>query len=1082
MFSRFVDVIEARARWVLAGWVLAALALTLSAPSLNDVGSQDITDFLPASAPSQQADQRLAKLFPNDPTTDASVIVVARDGGLTDTDRGYLAELTTWLEGPENRGDVRTVQSASTNADLGAFLRATDGEAELVIVSFARAPLSLEGAKVVERIRGHMEATAPAGLEHHLTGIGGLGADQIEGVVRSFDLTVVVTVVLVLTILLLIYRSVVAALIPLVSIGLAFLVSFGCVSYAAQAGLKVNTLVGTFIIVMIFGAGTDYCLFLTSRYREDLAAGDPVAVTVRRTTKVIGAVIAASAGTVIVGFASMITAEFGIFKTMGPAVAISIAVTLAAGLTLTPALLKLTGDKAFWPRPMATIRATSDESSPRWERVAAVVRDRPAEVLLAGVIALQIPAAGVAWYEQSFDLVRDIPTGADARVGFDTVADHYPGGTISPVYLLIRADGPILDDARLAAIDTLTDSLRQQPGIGEVRSVTQPAGAPLTPSNIGALTGGVTDPAALGFTPDTDLTALLEGLNSPGGLRLTGSLLAQYPQLTQRLGLLLGNDGNSTRLIIALDGNPYDRHALDVIRSIDDTAGGALVGTALTGARIDVGGPSAFYADMRQLSNDDFRVIVAVIIGAIFVVLALLLRSLVAPFYLLASVVLSYAATMGITVVVFQGILGEPGITFWLAPFLFVVLVALGADYNIFIMSRIREEADAGYEIHEAVTRGVTLTGRVITSAGLILAGTFGALLIAPLPNLRQIGFGIGVGILIDTFLVRSLIVPAATMLLGKWAFWPRIPVPHGAPAVPVRRRHLGLAGIGMAVLAAVLIAIAITGGGAPPVTVVDASAPSTVAATGTTAASDEDATQPTPPVTDPAVSADPAATETAAPITATVAPTEAPPTAPLSSGPNRIAVPSEGRWTYHLTGSKRLGAGQPQPVDEDSPTDITRTGGTDDSPELRLLTASSTYTRDDTRRFAPAGVELLASTFNASGATFGGTLQPPQLLARWPLTIGDTWSGTSTAGRVTIQGTGRVIGERDITVPAGTFHCWDIQLDATITGDVQGEQHDTSCWVPELGMPVETTQTLSGTYSGFPFEVNLHGLLQSRP
>jgi hypothetical protein len=485
---------------------------------------------------------------------------------------------------------------------------------------------------------------------------------------------------------------------------------------------------------------------------------------------------------------------------------------------------------------------------------------------------------------------------------------------------------------------------------------------------------------------------------------------------------------------------------------------------------------------MRQLSNDDFRVIVAVIIGAIFVVLALLLRSLVAPFYLLASVILSYAATMGITVAVFQGILGDPGITFWLGPFLFVVLVALGADYNIFIMSRIREEADAGHEIHHAVTRGVTLTGRVITSAGIILAGTFGALVIAPLPNLRQIGFGIGVGILIDTFLVRSLIVPAATMLLGKWAFWPRIPVAHGATPIPTRRRHLGIAGIAIAVLAAVLITIATTGGGAPPITVVAATAqPAATTASTSATPSTSDTTTPTDLGSAPIAGTE-ATTAATAPTTGATPSTAAAPTAALDSGPTRIAIPTEGRWTYHLNGSKRLLGGQPQPVDEDSPTDVTRTGSADDSAEMRLLTTNSTYTRDDTRRFGPAGVELLATTFNASGATFGGTLQPPQLLARWPLTIGDTWSGTSTAGSMTITGTGRVIGERDLTTPAGAFHCWDIQLDATITGDVQGEQHDTSCWVPELGMPVETTQTLSGTYSGFPFEVNLHGLLQSRP
>jgi RND superfamily putative drug exporter len=656
-------------------------------------------------------------------------------------------------------------------------LRSEDGAAELVIASMTRPPFSANGTAAVERLRDHIDQTAPDGLDAHVTGIAGLAADQANGVVESFDRTAIVTVLLVLIILVAIYRSVVAPLIALVTIGLAFGVANGVVALVADAGLKVNTMVGTFLVVMVFGAGTDYCLFLTSRYREDLAAGDPVAATVVKTTKVIGAVIAASAATVIVGFSSMITADFGVFKTMGPAIGIAIAVTLLAGLTLTPALLRVAGEKAFWPRRFDTIRATSDEHSPRWQRVAESIRRRPREVLLAGIIALQIPAAGLGWYRQSFDLVRDLPVGADARTGFDTLAEHYPGGTISPVYVVVTANSPILDDANLAAVDHLTDTLRAEPGVAEVRSVTQPAGEPLTTANLATLTGGTADPAALGIDPaTTDLAPILQALSSPEGLRLTGPVLRQFPQITERLGLLLGNDGSTTRLIVALDGNPYENEALDVIRDIGPATTDALAGTALQDARVAIGGPSSFYADMRTISNDDFRLIVIVIVAAIFVVLALLLRSLVAPIYLLATVILSYAATMGITVAVFQGVLGDPGITFWLAPFLFVILVALGADYNIFIMSRIREEADAGHEIHHAVSRGLTLTGRVITSAGIILAGTFAALLLAPLPNLRQIGFGVTVGILIDTFIVRSMLVPAATMLLGKWAFWPTTP------------------------------------------------------------------------------------------------------------------------------------------------------------------------------------------------------------------------------------------------------------------------------------------------------------------
>ncbi len=813
-FSRMVDLIEARAGWVLGAWVAAAIAVTLVAPSLSEVGSSDTADFLPADAPSQQADKVLARLFPDDPSRESSIIVVARDGGLTDADRAYLGELTESMTAGALAGDISAVQSTSTSPDLAAFLRSPDGEAELLIASMTDPPFSTSGTAAVERLRDHIEDTAPDGLTHHVTGIAGLATDQANGVIESFDRTAIVTVVLVLAILFLIYRSAVAPLIPLLTIGLAFGVSNGLVSYAAQAGLKVNTMVGTFMVVMVFGAGTDYCLFLTSRYREELQAGDPIATTVRRTTVVIGAVIAASAATVIVGFSSMFSADFGIFKTMGPAIGIAIAVTLVAGLTLTPALLSLAGTKAFWPRTIDQLRTTPDPIPQRWHRLAAGIRQWPKHALLGSIILLQIPAAGLGWYAQSFNLVTDLPAGDDSRAGFDTVEDHYPGGVISPVYLVLTADGPILEDQRIAAVDRLTDVLRAEPGLGQVRSVTQPAGAPLTPDNLGELTGGITDPAALGFDETTDLGPLFEGLNSPDGLRLTGPFLRQYPALVDRLDLLLGAGGNSTRLIIALEGNPYDNTALDAFERIDDITADALAGTALTGTRIDVGGPSSFYADMRQVSNNDFRIIVAVILAAIFVVLAMLLKSVVAPFYLLATVVLSYAATMGITVVVYQGILGAEGITFWLAPFLFVILVALGADYNIFIMSRIREEAEAGHEIHEAVSRGLVLTGRVITSAGLILAGTFAALLLAPLPNLQQIGFGVTVGILIDTFLVRSIMVPAATMLLGRWAFWPMIPGADQAALTQVRRpRHIGIAVGGVAALAALLLAIVLTGG-----------------------------------------------------------------------------------------------------------------------------------------------------------------------------------------------------------------------------------------------------------------------------
>jgi RND superfamily putative drug exporter len=1083
MFHRLAAFSERFAWALLAAWLVAAVAITAAAPSLQDVGTQDTTEFLPADAPSQLAERVLERLFPDDPSRESAILVFARDGKLTDADRAYLGQLEPFLRSPGVEPVVGEVQTTATAPDLAPFLRAPDGEAELVIVGLTAPPFTSRVTRFIEQLRDHLDDTAPAGLRHHVTGIAGLGTDQAEAVTESFDRTAVASVLLVLLILFFVYRSAVAPFIPLVTIGLAFLVSRGLIGYMADAGVKVSSQVETFMIVMIFGAGTDYCLFLVSRYKEELERGDPVPVTVRRAMTVMGAVIAASAGTVIVGFASQATAQSGIFKTMGPSIGLAVFVTLIASLTLTPALLKLVGRNAFWPSKLDAVRDEADKHSARWDRVAVAIKERPAVVLLAGIIVLQLLAAGLGWFETSFDLVGELPGGADAREGFEVLSEHYPGGAISPIYLVIEAGGPIVDDARLEAIDRLTDRLRSVEGIAEVRSVTQPAGRPLTTETLNefGLGSGAGQASGLGIDPNkVDVTPLFAALASPDGLRFTGPVLRAYPQIQERLALLLGTDGNSTRLIVAMDGNPYAGKSLDVFRSIDDVAAATLGGTALAGAELSVGGPTSFYSDLRTVGADDFRVITAVLLGAIFIVLALLLRSVVAPFYLLATVVLSYLATMGVAVVVFQGLGNAEGISFWLPPFLFVILVALGADYNIFIMSRIREEAEAGHEIHEAAARGLVLTGHVITSAGLILAGTFAALMLAPLPNMRQIGFAVTFGVLIDTFVVRSLLVPSATMLLGRWAFWPS---GVGRERAAVERRHVGVAAAGVAAFALVLVLIAVTGGRPGPVTKVSATAltPRQQAAvlgdrvTPSTDASGPTSTSAAPATTAPVTA--PRGTGTAAP------PTTVTPSSPSPAGPTRIAVPATGGWRYHAEGTRKIGtAGSTQPFSEDVVTEVSRGGGTGDAPELRLVTESGQGRQEETRRYSPAAVDLLATQQSSGGFGFGGTFNNPQPLIKWPVRIGETWTTDWYTNGVSGRTTSKVLGERQVSAAGRTYRCYDVKSDSTFSGQAQGEQHQTACWVVELGMAVETQGEYRGSYNGVPFDLRQHAVLTGTP
>ena len=259
---------------------------------------------------------------------------------------------------------------------------------------------------------------------------------------------------------------------------------------------------------------------------------------------------------------------------------------------------------------------------------------------------------------------------------------------------------------------------------------------------------------------------------SAGNLGLTPKLVDSIPGLRDKLSFFISQDLRTTRLFVTLAHEPYSATSLDAVTLMRREAAFALNKTPLAGAPVLATGSAAFFDDIRTLSTHDFKTIVIAVLIGIFVVLALLLRSIVAPAYLIFTVLLSLLATLGLTTFVFQIAGGQPGVAWWLPPFLFVMLVALGADYNIFLMSRIREEARV-HTTADATARGLALTGHVITSAGLILAGTFGALLFAPLRSLQQYGFAVTMGILLDTFVVRSLLVPSIAVILGRHNWWP---------------------------------------------------------------------------------------------------------------------------------------------------------------------------------------------------------------------------------------------------------------------------------------------------------------------
>ncbi len=660
--------------------------------------------------------------------------------------------------------------------------------------------------------------------------------------------------ILVVILLIAIYRSPVAALVPLATIGIAFLVARGVLGIIGNAGVSIWSQLDVFLIVMVFGIGTDYCLFLVSRFREELGRRGSRLEAMRHTVGRIGAVIGASALAVIVGLAGMAVARYQMIQTMGPVLGLAIFITLLAALTLAPALASAFGKKLFWPRHEDTGEAAAKRPG-FWARIATFSTGKPAIVVGIMLVIMLLPYLALPGLNRSFDQLAEIPPDSESVAGFKILQEHYDIGEMDPLTVLIVApDGKKLTDPdSLAALAKISDDLRALNGVVKVQSTVLPEGTGQTPaaltvsgqlSSIGegitaSLAAASTDPSILfsdnvsagfgtlagylgelaqsfpwvageasyqavladlqgigqtlgemknqaappaslvgtlqvefaSFTADLDaLSQVFEQHGNP--VLFSPSLMASSPELQGLVDLFFSQDGRTTRMYIVLDAYPQSDGALTAVGKARQALQSSLGNTALAGSEAVIGGTSAELGDVRQVLDEDFNRVLLVVIAAIFIVLALLLRSLVAPLYLLATVLLSYGTTLGIVTWIFQGVLGQDGISFMIPIIVFVLLVALGSDYNIFLMSRVREES-VTRPTRDGARLAAMATGGVITACGIILAGTFGVLVITPIRTLLQIGAAVAIGVIIDTFLVRALLVPAVASLLGRWNWWP---------------------------------------------------------------------------------------------------------------------------------------------------------------------------------------------------------------------------------------------------------------------------------------------------------------------
>ena len=730
-----------RFRWViLVVWLVGAPLTAKHLPSLSSVAKNDNSAFLPANAPSERAAALAAPFQPKSKGT-ALLIAVRADGPLTAADQNAIGDVAAAVARVHV---VEAVRNEGTSAD---------GEAQKIDLQLNLPPFS-GGDQATDAVDGIRKAMAdtpvPRGLALHLAGNIPTFVDEQKDTGHTQGVTQELAIFFIIALLLVVFRALLAPLVTLFPAALALVVAGPLIAEATHIGVQVSSLLQLLLVVIVLGAGTDYGLFLIFRMREELRAGrdpkDAVVVSVTR----VGESITFSGITVIAALVSLLLASFGLYKGLGPGLAIGVGVVLIANLTLLPALLALMGRAVFWPlipKPGQTRRSV-------WGAVASRVVGRPVLTLVIGASAFGGLALVVLDYSPAGFGAPSVSATSDSAQGQAPLTAHFATAESNPTNVVF----------------TLPSSVWQH------SAVLSRAQHDLLTSGLFGAVAGALDPNGQGtaFTPG-QLTRLYQALGPPQSLPVVAPSTSTVPtpvyEAYRATAQFVSADGRTILYDTSLRaGGPGTAAALNAIPRVRTAV--ASVAVHIGAVDNGVAGEAPSLNDVASVSAHDLVKILPVVMIVLALLLALMLRSLVAPIYLVLSVALSYLAALGLAVLVFVVIGGQAGINFVLPFFMFIFIMALGEDYNILVMSRIREEAHT-LSLPDAVRRAVQATGTTVTSAGLILAGTFAVLTAAGGTQVQEIGVGLAVGVLLDTFLVRTLLVPSTVVLIGRWNWWP---------------------------------------------------------------------------------------------------------------------------------------------------------------------------------------------------------------------------------------------------------------------------------------------------------------------
>ncbi|MBA2349938.1 MAG: MMPL family transporter [Solirubrobacterales bacterium] len=719
--SRFARLIV-RLRYVIPVlWIAGAVLATLLLPTIEQAQTGGLGDLVPKDAEAIKTEERAAEQF-GFPLLSRTVVVQRDTDGISRLAEARVVQRAVAI----TRGQVGNLSRVAAALPVvnveGVTPFAREQSTTALTYLFFRPEVSRQDREIyAERLKESIQFRE--GREQYVGVTGALPArtDQADAVKDALPFIELMTVLLVGLVVGLHFRAPLAPLVTLVGIGVAYLIALRAMAGIGQkVGISVPSEVEPIVVVLLFGIVTDYAIFFLSRFRQRLSEGQPPLRAAESATAELQGIVLTAALIVAAGSASLVVAELGFFQAFGPGMALAVVVGGAVSLTFIPACLALFGTAIFWPsRPGREISAEQASEEPsahhRVGRTGAVglAARRPVLVATVTTVALLVLASGLARIDLGQTLIRGLPAGTEARTAYNAAAAGFTPGILSPTMIVVEK--PEIEKSRRALIE-LQGRLQARGGVAQV-------------------VGPREQPADRTF----------------------GAIFAQ--------------GGGAVRYLVIFRDDPLGARAINAVTRLRRDLPALLRQSGLTNAEASIAGDTALAEETVVDARGDIGRVAPTVLLVVFVLLAIFLRALVAPFYLVIASVLALSAALGTTVYVFR-LFGQDELTYFVPFAAAVLLVPLGSDYNVFLAGRIWSEARVR-PIREAVMVGGSRAATAITIAGIVLALSFGLLAVVPLRAFRELAFAMFAGLLIDAFVVRTLLVPALIALVGEKSAWP---------------------------------------------------------------------------------------------------------------------------------------------------------------------------------------------------------------------------------------------------------------------------------------------------------------------